>query len=363
MQPFQSLVQDVEKSIASGEEGRRIETLRRLTSLFIEQSPHLGEDHVGVFDEVISRLAGEIEFRARVELAERLADIANAPRKTVRDLAFDENLAIARPVLERSPRLEEKDLVEIASERGQDHMLAMSSRPDLTPAVTDVLVTRGDEKVVRKVARNDAAKFSDRGYGTMVQRASEDQELQAILTARVDIPQKHVNTLIEAAKEVARREMLADMDGSEDLLGQALDVGARTVMDEGGSVAAIDFTGCSARVDEIEAAGELNEDRIQKLLKQDRLADAIVGIARIAQLSSEVVANAYSAASYDPLLFIVRGSRFNWTTFKLLLTAKSGKEPPQALLKSAFASFEGLSIPTAQRVMRFVSARAKVKTG
>ena len=363
MQPFQSLVQDVEKSIASGEEGRRIETLRRLTSLFIEQSPHLGEDHIGVFDEVISRLAGEIEFRARVELAERLADVSNAPRKTVRDLAFDDNIAIARPVLERSPRLDEKDLVTIATERGQGHMLAMSARSDLTEAVTDVLVTRGDETVVRKVARNETAKFSDRGYGTMVQRAAADQELQSILTSRVDIPQKHVNTLILAAKEVARREMLADMGDSEDMLGDALEVGARTVRDDGGSVAAIDFTGCSARVDDIESAGQLGEEVIQKLLKQDKLSDAIVCIARVAQLSTEVVANAYSAASYDPLLFIVRGSRLNWMTFKLLLTAKAGKEPPQTLLKSAFSSFEGLSIPTAQRVMRFVSARAKVKAG
>ena len=72
----------------------------------------LGEDHVSVFDEVISRLAGEIEFRARVELAERLADIDNAPRRTVRDLAFDDDIAIARPLLERSTRLEENDLVE-----------------------------------------------------------------------------------------------------------------------------------------------------------------------------------------------------------------------------------------------------------
>jgi uncharacterized protein (DUF2336 family) len=361
MQPFQSLVRDVEQSMASGEDSRRVETLRRLTTLFIEQSPNLGEDHVGVFDEVISRLAGQIEFRARVELAERLADIENAPKKTVRDLAFDEDIAVARPVIERSVRLDESDLLAIASERGQGHMLAMSGRRDLTAAVTDVLVVRGDETVLRKVARNDMARFSETGFGTMVKRAEADQELQSILTARPDIPVHHVNTLIQAAKEVARREMMVDLSGSEDMLRQALEVGAQAVAEGGGEVAAIDFTGCSARVDAMEAAGELSEDKVQKLLKEDRLADAIVAIGRLAQLSTEVVANAYSAPSYDPLLFIVRGARMGWPTFKLLLNAKSGKAAPQPLLKAAFASFEGLSVPTAQRVMRFVSTRSKIK--
>ena len=39
----------------------------------------------------------------------------------------------------------------------------------------------------------------------------------------------------------------------------------------------------------------------------------------------------------------------------------AGKAAPQPLLKAAFASFEGLSVPTAQRVMRFVSTRSKIK--
>lgn len=362
MQPLQSLVRDVEQSIASGEEGRRVETLRRLTTLFVEQAPMLGESHVGVFDEVISRLAGEIEFRARVELAERLADIANAPRKTVRDLAFDENIAIARPVIERSERLDESDLVEIATQRGQGHLLAMSSRRDLTEAVTDVLVTRGDDHVVRKVARNETARFSEHGFGTMVRRAEADDELEGILSTRTDLPAHHVSTLISAAKEVARREMMVDMSGAGALVQDALDVSTQMVIDQGGSAAAIDFTGSSVRIDAIEAAGELNEDQIQKLLKAERIADGIVAIARVAQIPSEVVANAYSAPTFDPLLLIVRGARFKWNTFKLLLAAKVGKAPPPSLLKAAFDNFEALSVPTAQRVMRFVTARAKMKT-
>jgi hypothetical protein len=43
MQPLRSFVREVEAAIASGEEARRVEVLRQVTTLFIEQAPHLGE--------------------------------------------------------------------------------------------------------------------------------------------------------------------------------------------------------------------------------------------------------------------------------------------------------------------------------
>ena len=53
MQPLKSVVSEVEDAISSGEDARRVDTLRRITTLFIEQSPQLNDEHVEVFDEVI----------------------------------------------------------------------------------------------------------------------------------------------------------------------------------------------------------------------------------------------------------------------------------------------------------------------
>src|SRR3954466_15925819 len=109
-----------------------------MSDLFIEEAPGLAEQHVRVFDEVLFRLVQHLEFGVRLVLAERLADIPNAPRATVKNLALDPNIAVARPVLERSPRLGESELVEIALSKGQEHLLAISSRSSLTERVTDV---------------------------------------------------------------------------------------------------------------------------------------------------------------------------------------------------------------------------------
>src|SRR3712207_9346377 len=89
MSNWGSFVGEVEDAVASGDPIKRVDTLLRMTSLFVEQAPNLNDAHVTVFDEVILRLARDLEFKARVELSERLANIGNAPLKVVRDLAFD----------------------------------------------------------------------------------------------------------------------------------------------------------------------------------------------------------------------------------------------------------------------------------
>jgi hypothetical protein len=361
MQPLNSLVRDVEDAIASGEDARRADTLRRVTGLFVDMSSQLGEDHVSIFDEVISRLAKDIEFRARVELAERLADVGNAPRRTVRDLAFDPSIEIAGPVLERSTRLDERDLVEIAQEKGQDHLMALSVRRNLTEAVTDVLVVRGDHHVVRSVAGNQTAAFSDRGFDTLADRALADPGLKGILDTRRDISSERMTALVAAAKERARRDLMQTTSQSDEAIADALNAGADMVMSDGSTLVLVeDIVAARPRIDKMEAEGRLVEDEIQKLIREDKLADALMALGRLANLPPEVMAHAYGAPHFDPLLFVVRGVRFGWPTFKLLLTAKSGRNPPQALLKNAFAGYEALSIPTAQRVMRFVLAKQKM---
>src|SRR5215217_8346581 len=107
MSTLGSLMREVEDAVASGNPEHRARSLAQLTELFVEQASKLKDDHVSVFDEVIIRLAREVDAKARVELAARLADIGNAPVGVVKDLAYDIDIAVAEPVLERSVRLTE----------------------------------------------------------------------------------------------------------------------------------------------------------------------------------------------------------------------------------------------------------------
>ncbi len=141
MSSVSALLRDLEATMVRGSGEERVQILARLTDLFLSTASGMAEDQVSVFDVVIGRLSRAIEVRARIELAERLADVPNAPGGVVRQLALDE-IAVARPVLIASPRLSDQDLVAISAAKGRDHMLAITERPDLGEPVTDFLILR-----------------------------------------------------------------------------------------------------------------------------------------------------------------------------------------------------------------------------
>src|SRR5690349_5982132 len=93
------LILELQEVIAAGTTERRVDALRRVTDLFLYDASRCGEDIVAVFDDVIGLLAQRIEARARVELAERLAPVPNAPPGVIRTLAHDDVIAVARPVI------------------------------------------------------------------------------------------------------------------------------------------------------------------------------------------------------------------------------------------------------------------------
>jgi uncharacterized protein (DUF2336 family) len=330
-----------------------------MTSLFVEQAPNLREAHVTVFDEVILRLARDLEFRARVELSERLADIANAPRKVVRDLAFDKDIQVAGPVLERSARLDEDDLVAIAHDRGQDHLFALSRRSTLSERVTDILVDRGDQRVVRSVADNEGARFSEQGFSQLMARAREDETLQHILKTRRDIPPKRLEELVAIAREKVRETLRDEYAGAAaEVFDQAVDEVASAAAETlQANLLMNDFDAATTAVRQKARAGGLVEDDVVDWIKAGKMEEALAAMAHLAGVPTEMVARAYHAAHYDPLLFIVRSVKFGWGTFKLLLTAKAGRQPSSDVIKSAFDSFQQLSVQTAQRVVRFTAVR------
>ena len=106
-----SLIADLEEAIGSGTRTRRLETLRRVTDLFMNGAPAYSEDQVAVFDDVIGRLAADIEARARLALSNRLANVPNAPINVVKKLAFDDSIDVAGPILEHFERLDPETLV------------------------------------------------------------------------------------------------------------------------------------------------------------------------------------------------------------------------------------------------------------
>ena len=183
MTKLQDLI-DLAKEPSS--EKRRV-LLREVTDLFFANPDRRGGE-LTLFDDVLTQLAGEMEEAVRVELAVRLAPTPSPPFKLVRTLAADEAIAVAQPILEGSPALTDEDLVAVAMKRGQAHLKAISRRPIISVAVSDVIVERGDDETLGVLLHNDGAQLSRQAHEAAVDRAGANPDLQEAVVNRRDLP-------------------------------------------------------------------------------------------------------------------------------------------------------------------------------
>src|ERR1700677_447711 len=133
-----SLLPGLDEIVRQGDPKRRAEAARRIAELFLLGAASFRPDHVDLFDGVLIDLVPHADPAARADLAERLSVLANAPRGLVGQLAREDEMSIAGPLLRRSPVIDEPALIEIARIKGQGHLLAMAERAMLSPGLTDV---------------------------------------------------------------------------------------------------------------------------------------------------------------------------------------------------------------------------------
>jgi uncharacterized protein (DUF2336 family) len=144
MNARQSLMDELEDAVRHGSRDQRMDTLRRVTDLFLLQPQQLDNEQIELFDDVLTHMIARVETKARAELAKRLAPVDQAPNEVIRQLAHDDEITVAGPVLSQSSRLTTDDLVGIAEQKGQAHLLAIAGRSVIEQKVTEVLVDRGD---------------------------------------------------------------------------------------------------------------------------------------------------------------------------------------------------------------------------
>src|SRR5260221_8384821 len=107
MNAQENLIDHLESVLASKDLSKRADTLRRVTDLFTHGSGKFSEDQIELFDDVMGILVGQIETAARAAFGSRLAQLAHAPGKGIRTLAFDDAIEGGRPGLPPSPPLPE----------------------------------------------------------------------------------------------------------------------------------------------------------------------------------------------------------------------------------------------------------------
>lgn len=366
MQAQSSLIAEVESAIASGSADKRVDALRRITDLFMVRPDDYSDEQVEVFDDVIARLAEQIEAKARAELARRLAPVSRAPVAVIRKLALDQAIEVAEPVLRQSPRLTEDDLLKVAQSQGQDRLLAISKRSSVSEAVSYVLVTRGDQEVVRSVARNEGAKFSHAGFGKLVERSVGDDELAVSVGMRKDVPKEHFQTLIAKASEAVFKKLAANNPAAAQEVNRVLfgltghKAGEVQAAPAAKSIAPRDYERAKAAFEALQKSGKPIEPAVLEFATAGKFEETVVAVASLCQLPVDVVEHIFvdKQGDNDLTLLLLKAAELKWPTAKAVLGLRSGQGGlSQVAADVARVHFERLQVATAKRVVRFYQVR------
>src|SRR6266436_6857927 len=347
----ESLLDDLQTTLAHGTVARRVETLRRVTDLFINGAVDYSDEQIGLFDDVFQCLTDHIETSAKALLANRLAPIDNAPPSTVRALAFDDLIEVAAPVLSRSERLDDDALIETARNKGQAHLMAISIRRVLSRAVTDVLVLRGNDEVVQSTVNNPGAEFSERGFTRLINRAEADDDLAICLGMRPTIPRHIYLKLIAKASATVRARLEAanprQADDVPDAVREATRLARSAPVSQETAIA-------HALVKSLFEDGRLDEDQVTAFAEAGKFDEANAAIAALANVPVSIAENMLMETRAEGVMILARVSGMSWSTVEAIINMRdelSGAD--RSDLGVCKGTYERLRSSTAQQVLRF----------
>ncbi len=356
-----SLIDELNSAVATGGEAQRLRILERITDLFVAGSRGYSNEQIALFDDVLQELSAEIEAKVRARLAHRLAHINSAPPKLIRSFAFDDEIEVAEPVLIHSQQLSDTDLVENATIKSQKHLFAIAQRLKLSESVTDVLVERGDRRVVHKVVKNTGARFSVSGYDKLTIRARDDRTLTLALGQRGDLPHQYFLKLLETASASVRAKLESANPQAAAAIRDTIDDVATTMQHEARKASDQYVTAMRDAKRQFNIS-PLTEANIYARANAQEFERTVVALSKLGGFPVDLVERALLDKDEDMILILARAADCSWTTLKelLLMYAAERTLQPDDLMRLS-ERYKKLTQETARNVINFYGRRMKLR--
>jgi uncharacterized protein (DUF2336 family) len=361
-----SIVDEVETVLSAGSAAKRIETVKRVTDLFLSSAGSYNAEQIELFDKLLERLIKTIEIRAiadvsaRValaELSEQLAPVSRAPPSVIRRLARNSEITVAGPVLRESARLNADDLIEVAQFESEQHLLAIAGRWWLKEIITDALLARRFPSVSRRLVNNPGARVSAAGFAIVVAQAESDPELAVETGVRVDLPPALRDQMLRNATETVRARLLSR--APPHLFEELRNAITAVTADVSRDMSRLhDFTEARRLVTLLAEKGELNEAALLGLAKQRRYEETVAALALLSQSSIDVIRPLMQSLRDDGVLVPCKAAELDWQTVSAVLQCRfaTGSMSPLELAKLQ-RQFTDMDPENARRLLRLWQVR------
>lgn len=339
---------------------KRRALLRELSDHFFGATRRT-ETETALYGAVLADLTSAMEVAVRAELAERFSTSPEAPIQLIRRLANDD-AEVAEPVLRASPVLTEADLIQVIRSRGQAHMRAVSQRAEVSEAVSDAIVERGDDETLGTLLRNDGAHLSRAASEAAVERARVNPALHAAAVERAALPADLLNDMyfmVEARLRQRILEQNARMDPA--LLEAALAAGRTRVATDDGALPP-DYAESLAYVDELRAAGQLTPPVLARFLRSGGRTSFLIALAQLSDIDFHTARQIIERRELDALAVVCKAAdldRALFLTYAVVVLNTDGDAMGKA--RAYAGMYNQLTREAALRTLRFWRARKAVQ--
>ena len=335
---------------------RRRELLREVTDLFFIAPDAHGPREMDLFDDVLLALSSEMESEVQAELSGRMADAERPPRVLLRTLAGSD-IAVAEPLLRRSSALTEDDLLHVVTTQGQAHLRAVSGRAEVSSAISDVIVDRGDDHTLGVLLRNDRAELSRTASEKAVSRAAENPALHAAVVERQALPVDLLNEMYFMV-EARLRERITTKNAEIDpvTLDAALEAGRKRLAARDGALPQ-DFAEAEANVRALKARNAITPTALVSFLRAGERTRFLVALCELTEIDFHTARRIVERKDLDALAIVCKAADFDralFLTFAVLIL-----DPGQGMAKAETYGrlYADLPKDAALRTMRFWKMR------
>ncbi len=324
----------------------RSRLLENISDLFLSDTGRLSEHERALMSDILSKLVGQVEKDIRKELAVILEQTGSDYPDVVKLLANDE-IDIARPLLENSKLLQDPDLIEIIRMRTDEHRMSVAMREELSEQVTDNLMEYGNDDVLETLLNNHDTSLSKRAMEYMVAESRRVDRFQEPLLMRSDLPGDLAYKMYWWVSAALRKRIVTEFEVEPVQFERMVRRAASSVITEQTSEQS-SYVRAQKLVRRMYENGELSIQFLISTLRQQRVAVFVAGTAELSGISFRTAWRIFSDAGGESFAVLAKSigmDRSQFTSIFLLLGQVRGAKETKApgFIKNILELFDSIS--------------------
>ena len=282
-------------------------------------------DIQALLNSIFMTLVVEAERDIRRRLSERLADAELAPHALVNIMALDE-IEIARPIIARSPVLQDHDLIRLLVQATLEHQIEIARRPHLKAPVVEAIIGQDEPAVLTALASNDSAEVSPDAMRRLVNRSRDVVALRSPLARHPklssDLAEQLYLLVGRALRDALSARFHLDAAQMQAAVNDALQAAHKGDGDAPADPTELDETREDMErslIEKLDSAGQLRPGYLLRVLREGRLPLFVMALARLGKFEPSQIRRAIDSSRPELLALACSAVGIDRSVFPTIL--------------------------------------------